>query len=194
MIAKIKGTIDELKPTEVIVDVAGIGYRCLIPFSTYEKLLGVREVCLHTVTYHREEHLKLYGFFTSAEREMFAILTGVSGVGPAMALSILSGIRLGELVDALVKKNIAPLVRIPGIGKTKAEKLVFELARKIKKFEHLVDDIAPLSRVRDEAVEALVSLGFDEDRSGRAVNHLLEDEPEAGIETVIKKALQVLST
>ncbi len=194
MIAVIRGNIEELKPNEVIVDVGGVGYRCTIPFSTYEKLVGEKDVKLYTITYLREDLLKLFGFHSNAEREVFSVLTGINGIGPAIALAILSGIGIIELIDAVKAGNAASLLRIPGIGKAKAEKLVFELNRKINRLEHLCTAVSSGSPVRVEAVEALTALGFDEGRSMKVVSRLMADTPEITLEDIIKKSLQLLSS
>ena len=94
MISKIRGTIDELKPTEVIIDVSGVGYGLSIPLSTYEKIQQLKETSLYVYTHHKEDQLRLFGFFTEVERNLFTILLDISGIGPSMALSILSGISI----------------------------------------------------------------------------------------------------
>ena len=88
MIARIKGMIEELRPTEAIVDVGGVGYRCSIPLSTYERLVGHREVSLFVYTYHREDQFRLFGFFSQRERDLFAVLIGITGIGPADRKSV----------------------------------------------------------------------------------------------------------
>ncbi len=194
MIGKLRGEIDELRPTEVMLDVNGVGYYCLIPLTTYERLLGQKSVILHIHTYHKEDQLRLFGFFTPAEKNLFAILLGISGIGPSMALSILSGITVSELIEAVRSGNPALLTKVPGIGKTKAEKLVFELSRKMKKLEHMIGETTAASAIRSESLEALISLGFDEGRSSRVVDELLKEEPQIAIEPLVKKALQRLSS
>jgi Holliday junction DNA helicase RuvA len=193
MIGKLRGVIDDLRPTEVVLDVNGVGYDCLIPLSTYERLIGQTEVVLYIYTYHREDQLKLFGFQTTVEKDLFTTLLGVSGIGPSMALSILSGISAGDLVDAVRSANPMLLTRIPGIGKAKAEKLIFELSRRLKKLEHMVAERTPASAIRREAIEALLSLGFDEGRSAKAVDEILGDEPQIALESLLKRALRLLS-
>ncbi len=194
MIAQIRGVIEELRPTEVIVDVGGIGYRLGIPLSTYERLVGNRDVCLHVHTYHREDQLRLFGFHTRRERDLFTILLGVPGIGPSMALSILSGITIEVLLRAVRAGDLAPLLKVPGIGRSKGEKLVFELSRRLKHLEVLSPEGEARQSARGEAVEALAALGFDEGRAARAVDELLKEDPSMPIEPLVKAALKSVAS
>ncbi len=194
MIARIKGMIEELRPTEAIVDVGGVGYRCSIPLSTYERLVGHREVSLFVYTYHREDQFRLFGFFSQRERDLFAVLIGITGIGPAMALSILSGITTEDLVRAVRSGDLAPLMRVPGIGRSKAEKLVFELGRRLKNIEVVSNEAGVKQSARNEAIEALAALGFDEGRAARAVDELLRADPSLPIEPLVKAALKSVSS
>jgi holliday junction DNA helicase RuvA len=194
MIAKLKGKIDELKPTELIVDVNGVGYQVFIPFTTYEKIQNLSETELYIYTLHKEDQLKLYGFLSESEKELFTILIGISGIGPSIALSILSGIDTGLLVEAVQNNNVLLLTKIPGIGNSKAEKLIFELKRKKRKLEHFSAPASVKSTVRNDAIEALVSLGFNDASASKAVNEILEKFSEIPIEQLIKNALKNLSS
>jgi Holliday junction DNA helicase RuvA len=194
VIARIKGMIEELRPTEAIVDVGGVGYRCSIPLSTYERLVGHREVSLFVYTYHREDQFRLFGFFSQRERDLFAVLIGITGIGPAMALSILSGITTEDLVRAVRSGDLAPLMRVPGIGRSKAEKLVFELGRRLKNIEVVSNEAGVKQSARNEAIEALAALGFDEGRAARAVDELLRADPSLPIEPLVKAALKSVSS
>ena len=193
MIAKITGKIDELKPTEIILNVNGIGYGLSIPLSTYEKIQSCSEVTLYVFTLHREDQFRLFGFFSEEEKKLFSILLGISGIGPAMAISILSGITIGRLLDAVQQEDTALLTKIPGIGKAKADKLIFELKRKQKKLAQFTGRDRAVHIINNDAVEALVSLGFDEGKSVRAVEDLMKNQPDAPIESIIKEALKALS-
>lgn len=192
MIAKLTGGINELRPSEVIIDVQGVGYLCSIPLTTYMKLQGQKLVTLHIYTLHRDDQLKLFGFSTCEEKNVFTVLMGISGVGPALALSILSGVSIDELVDAVRSGNMAMLMKIPGIGKAKAEKLVFELTRKIAKLEPLCTVAPRASSVKNDSLDALVSLGFDEQIANRVVDALVGENPDIGTEELIKAALKHL--
>ncbi len=193
MIAKIRGKIDELKPTEVILDVQGVGYGLSIPLSTYEKIQVLNETTLYVYTHHREDQFRLFGFFTEHERDLFSILLNVSGIGPAMAISILSGISISRLVDAVQSENTSLLTKIPGIGKAKAEKLIFDLKRKLKKLTSLAGPGDEPRTHKNDAIEALVTLGFDDSKSSRIVEELLKNNPDISLETIIKDALKQLS-
>jgi Holliday junction DNA helicase RuvA len=193
MIAKIKGTIDELKPTEVILDANGVGYGLTIPLSTYEKIQALNETTLFVYTHHKEDQLKLFGFFTENERDLFTLLLNISGIGPAMAIAILSGITVGRLVDAVQSENISLLTKIPGIGNAKAEKLIFELKRKLKKIASIAGEPREPRTQKTDAIEALVILGFDDARSSKIVDELVKKNPDSSVEAIIKEALKLLS-
>lgn len=192
MIAKIKGKIDEIKPTGIIIDVNGLGYYLSIPFSTYQKIKNDSHCELKVHTYVREDMLKLYGFYTEKEIQFFEILIKISGIGPSMALSILSGISVDELTDCVSSNDISRLVAIPGIGKTKAEKLIFELKRKLKSIINLNVNSKGNTIVKD-AVEALITLGYDEHKSTICINSILNSNSDIKIEDLIKKSLVILA-
>ena len=194
MIAKLSGLIDELKPSELILDVSGVGYHLFIPFSTFEKLHGGTNVQLFVHTIHRDDQFKLYGFISENEKTLFSILLGISGIGPAMALSILSGIKPETLINAIRDEDSGVLTKIPGVGKTKAEKLIFELKRKIKKFEYMSEAFPGTSSTRNDAIEALASLGFDESKASRAVDEILDKSPDSPIENLVKESLKNISS
>jgi Holliday junction DNA helicase RuvA len=194
MIAKLQGKIEDLKPTELIMNVNGVGYQVFIPFTTYEKIQNKTEAVLLIYTLHKEDQFKLFGFFSASEKELFSILLTISGIGPSIALSILSGMAVDLLVDAVQNNNILLLTKIPGIGKSKAEKLVFELKRKIHKLESYTGTISEQSSVRNDAIEALITLGFDESKVLKSVNGILGKFIDIPLEELIKKALSDLSS
>jgi Holliday junction DNA helicase RuvA len=194
VIGKLIGTVDELRPTEALLMVNGVGYQCQIPLSTYERLKLQEEALLYTYTYHRDDQLKLFGFATPLEKNLFIVLIGISGIGPAMALSILSGIGIAELMDAVRGNKPGVLLRIPGVGKNKAEKLIFELVRRLKKIEQSLQDVPAPATVRTEAIEALLSLGFEEGRSTRAVDQVLNSDGSVELEILLKRTLRILSS
>jgi len=192
MIGKLRGKPEDLKANSLIINVGGVGYSVIIPFSTYESILNLQEVVLYIHTIHKEDQFKLYGFFTIEEKEIFSLLLSISGIGPSMALAILSGLSVQELINVVKESNIFQLTKIPGIGKNKAEKLLFELNRKIKKIEELSGSPVKSISLRNEAVEALVSLGFDEKRSCLMIDEIRKENPDAAIEFIIKTALRRL--
>jgi len=194
MIAKLKGTIDELKPTELILDVNGVGYHLQIPFTTYEAIQDKKNITLFVYTLHKEDQFRLFGFHGHREKDLFSILLNISGIGPSMALSLLSGISIEMLVESVQTENTGLLVKIPGIGKSKAEKLIFELKRKLKKLEEFSGPYeGKQDSSRNDAVEALVSLGFDEKKSTQIVDEIRKGDADASLEIIIKEALKVFS-
>ena len=191
MIGFLKGTVVLLKPSEVLIDVKGVGYTLTIPFSTSERLSVSEEVFIHVHTYHREDQLKLFGFFTESEKKIFEILLKVNGIGPSMAISILSGLDIDRFADAINNSNTEIMTKIPGIGKAKAEKIIFELSRKKNIFK---DHISPeIKTEKNDAIEALISLGYDEKNVSNTVSKLLEANSSSSTEELIKKALAVFS-
>lgn len=196
MIAKLKGIVDELKPTEVIMDINGVGYLVSIPFTTFSKLQNKKEAELFVHTIHKEDQFRLFGFTSESEKQIFIMLLSISGIGPAMALSIISSINIDLLMEAVRRQEAALLTAIPGIGKAKADKLVFELKRKIKKLEQYASPDSSGSRassVKNDAIEALVSLGFDEIKALNAVENILTKFPDIPLEELIKHALKKIS-
>ncbi len=192
MIAKVRGTLDHKAPGEVIVDVGGVGYQLFTALSVFYRLPAVGEpVTLLVYTHVREDALQLFGFFDSAEKQAFVLLTGVSGIGPRLALNILSGMAAGELLGALRDGDVARLVTIPGVGKRLADRMIVELRDRIDAFP----DAAPTAAdpgVRGDALSALVNLGYRRADAERAVRQVLS-EGAAELETVLKEALRMLS-
>ncbi len=194
MIARLRGTPVEIKPTELILDIGGVGYHLHIPVSTYEKIKNQKEVELHVHTYHREDSLKLFGFASAEEKNMFIVLLGISGVGPAIALTILSGLSIPGIIAAVREQNAARLMKIPGIGKSKAEKILFELRRKAKKIEDLSRGAEEGTGIRNDAIEALISLGFDDKKASEVIDSILAENPSTGIQELVRAALKFFSS
>jgi len=190
MIGHIKGFIVNKKPTQVLIDCNGVGYEIDVPMSTFYDLPPVGEqVTLLTHLIVREDAHLLFGFATSEEREVFRQLIKVNGVGAKVALSILSGISLHELVDAIMNQNSNLLVSIPGIGNKTAERLVLELKGK---FANIIDDksIQNTSSETNDIQNALISLGYSTKEAISAVKNLPSD---ISINDGIKDALKFLS-
>jgi len=190
MIGHIKGFIVSKKPTQVLIDCNGVGYEVDVPMSTFYDLPTVGEqVKLLTHLIVREDAHLLFGFATSEEREVFRQLIKVNGVGAKVALSILSGISLHELVDAIMNQNSNLLVSIPGIGNKTAERLVLELKGK---FANIIDDksIQNTSSETNDIQNALISLGYSTKEAISAVKNLPSD---ISINDGIKDALKFLS-
>ncbi|MBN1533053.1 MAG: Holliday junction branch migration protein RuvA [Spirochaetes bacterium] len=193
MIAKLTGSVESLKPTELILDVHGVGYSLSIPIATFEFLRDKNDASLFVYTMHREESMRLFGFHRERDRDIFSMLLSISGIGPAMALSILSGLSIERIIQAVATEDSSMLIGIPGIGKSKADKLIFELKRKQKKLETLSGEQVSADLWYRDAIDALVSLGFEESRSAKIVSEIHKKSPHLKIEGIIKEALKQIS-
>ena len=192
MIAYLRGVLAVKTPTRVIVEAGGVGYEALIPLSTYERLPREgAETKLLTSHCVREDDELLFGFATEDERDMFCKLTGVSGVGPKIAVAILSGASIGELAGAIAGGNAKRLSAIKGVGKKTAEKICIELRDKVDPFAAAGDaGNGQTSPVLRDAVAALRALGFNEETSAKMVADVVAKNPGADtVEQVIKLAL-----
>ncbi|MGB0034202.1 MAG: Holliday junction branch migration protein RuvA [Candidatus Acidiferrales bacterium] len=195
MIGLLRGKLVEKRPNLVLLDVGGVGYQVMIPLSTFTSLGALHaEATLLIHTHLREDQLSLYGFLTAREKQCFELLISASGVGPSLALKILSGMSLDELVPAIRKADIAQLVRIPGVGKKTAERIVVELRDKLA-----VIDVpgagkpATRSQLEADVASALVNLGYD----ARSVENAIERIRDGGngdFETLLRASLQILGT
>lgn len=197
MIAYVRGTLVEKSPTSAIVEAAGIGYELAIPTSTYDRLPKTgEEVKLLACHVVREDDEALYGFATQAERELFAKLTLVSGVGPKIALSILSGASLGELSLAIASADARRISAIKGVGKKTAEKIVIELKDKINAIEALSLSGSASNAQREKAFlldarKALSALGFSDELASKMVAKVIAANPDiSDTEAVIRAALK----
>ena len=187
MIAQLTGTLLIKEPGGLVVQVGGVGYLVTVPVSTLTDLPETgSEVTLHTHQYVREDVLALYGFATTAERRLFTQLLGVSGIGPKVALAILSLSAPGDIRAAIAAGDSAFLASVPGIGKKTAERVVVDLQDKM---EMVTSEGAP--RGQDEAVEALVSLGYSNAEARKAVSTVAAGADST--EAVIKAALKELA-
>jgi Holliday junction DNA helicase RuvA len=195
MIAYIRGILSEKNPARVVVEAAGVGYELFIPLSTYERLPReggeVKLLAFHCV---REDDEILFGFATAEERELFSKLTGVSGVGPKIALAILSGGSVGEISLAIAGGNAKRISSVKGVGKKTAEKICIELKDKVNAIAALSasggrGSAGPAPMLRD-AILALSALGFSEETANKMVGAAITEHPEAkGTEEVIRLAL-----
>ena len=196
MIALLTGKIAHKTPDHIILDVNGVGYRVMIPFSTYYELPEQGTVSLHIHTSVREDAIHLYGFRTGLEKSFFQLLISVSGIGPKMGRDILSNIQPASLAQALVQGDIHKLSTIPGIGKKTAERLVLELKDKAGKLDLSTLPKAeprdiPEADVVDDVASALVNLGYKEPQV-RKVLGSLDAAGGAGVEELLKQALKIL--
>lgn len=197
MIAHLSGRIAEKTPTSVVLDVSGVGYLCEIPVSSFKQLPAVGE-SVKLLTYHHvsADAQKLFGFYTPEERELFALLISVSGVGPKMALTLLSGASVAEIAVWIRKGKTELLTRVPGIGPKTASRLVVELKDKLEKWK--IREGVPGGAVRvesdveEEASLALVALGFGRLEARRVIEQALSQNGQPkNVEDLIRQALRV---
>ncbi|MEX0747072.1 MAG: Holliday junction branch migration protein RuvA [Rhodothermales bacterium] len=197
MIAYLSGKLADKRPTEAIIDVNGVGYRVHIPTSTFEHLPEVgRPVMLHTHHHVREDAILLYGFFSDAERKVFEVMLGVTGIGPKLALAALSAMSPAELREHVLRGEAAMLTSIPGVGRKTAERLIIELRDRFADMEPM--EAAPRSGVSDErrearadALAALESLGFSRAAAEKNLRKVMRDRPDLqAAEDLIRLALR----
>ncbi|OBY57296.1 Holliday junction branch migration protein RuvA [Pseudomonas sp. AU12215] len=185
MIGRLRGTVAEKQPPHLIVDVNGVGYELEVPMTTLYRLPSLGEpVTLHTHLVVREDAHLLYGFAEKRERELFRELIRLNGVGPKLALALMSGLEVDELVRCVQAQDTSTLVKIPGVGKKTAERLLVELKDRFKAWEN-IPSIAPLvvepmrvaavSSAESDAVSALIALGFKPQEASRAVAAVQEE-------------------
>lgn len=195
MIDYVSGKLSSKKPTEVVIDVSGLGYKLLIPTSTYEKLPKVgEEIRLQCHHYVREDAILLFGFATDEERSVFNLLLGVSGIGPKLALAALSALSPEEIGTRIVDGDAAMLTRIPGVGRKTAERLIVELR---DRFEKLVlthstgAESENGASARSDAMAALEALGLSRAGADKSLRGVLKKHPEAAsAEELIRLALR----
>lgn len=198
MIALVRGSLTYKSIDHVIIDVHGVGYRLFIPLSTFYALPDKGEISLFTHTHVREDALLLYGFLTLEEKNLFGILIGISGIGPKLAVNILSHIPAGDLKSAIAAGDIKRLSGLPGIGKKTAERLVLELKDKVvppagPPPSAEVSSITGASEndLIGDVISALVNLGYKESQARKVLENM-ELAPELAMEDVLKGALKVL--
>jgi len=202
VIAQLRGRILEKHPNRIVVDVGGVGYDVSVPLSTFYGLGEPgADVALRIHTHVREDLIALYGFATLLEQELFERLIGIGGIGPKVALSVLSGIEPLELIRAIERADHARLTAIPGVGKKTAERIVLELKDRLPRPQVAavlaggegvpVDDDG--AAMRDDVLSALVNLGYHRPLAERAVASALKQAPGAGFESILKQALREIS-
>src|ERR1700726_2504456 len=197
MIGQLHGRLAEKRPNQVLVDVGGVGYVVQVPLSTYAALGELHtEVTLLIHTHVREDALSLYGFLSSREKHFFEMLLSASGVGPTLALKILSGMSVEELVPAIRGSDLARLTRIPGVGRKTAERMVVELKDKLEAVAIETDKPAPCSPAGVEAdvKSALLNLGYDERTADAALAEAKREAGTSNFEKLLRVALSALST
>jgi Holliday junction DNA helicase RuvA len=197
MIGQLRGRLAEKRPNQIIVDVGGVGYLVQVPFSTFAALGELHtEVSLLIHTHVREDALVLYGFVSAREKHFFELLLSASGVGPSLAVKILSGMSVEELVPAIRGSDLGRLTKIPGVGRKTAERMVVELKDKLDAVSvESVERPAPSSPAGVEAdvVSALVNLGYDARVAEQAAEAARRDAGAANFEKLLRAALVALS-
>jgi holliday junction DNA helicase RuvA len=192
MIGFLTGNIISAKPTQLLIDVNGVGYLCNISINTFEKISDQKNISLFIHTHVKEDSITLFGFYAEPERMMFELLISVSGVGPKIALSILSGIQIDDLKNAILNSDISRISAVPGIGRKTAERLILELKNKVDRVKGEKETEIPFS-IKNEAVMALSTLGYNNKIAEKVVWDILTTEPNAPLEDLIKKALSSLN-
>lgn len=198
MIASLRGTVQRKTSDTVIIDVAGIGYLVSIPVSTLGAVPGAgEEVSLHVYTHLREDSLSLFGFATELEKDLFQMLLCVSGIGPKLALSVLSGLSVQDLLEAIGSADDARLCAIPGIGRKTAGRLCLELKDKVRQLapedvQSIGGGTTRTAGPLDDAVSALLNLGYKRQLAEDTVKRVLQVRPDIRIEDLIREALSIL--
>ena len=188
MIGFLSGNILSIKPTKVLLDVGGVGYLVNISINTFENISDKKGISLHIYTSVKEDSITLFGFYTETEKEMFELLISVSGIGPKLALSVLSGIQVDDLKTAIEAGDISRIVAIPGVGRKTAERVVLELRSKVDKISEAESKGVSYS-IKSEAVSALTTLGYNYKQAETAVRNILNASKDISLEELIKKAL-----
>ena len=199
MIGQLRGRILEKRPNRIVVDVNGVGYDVSVPLSTFYGLGEPgSEIALRIHTHVREDALALYGFATALEQDLFERLIGVSGIGPKLALAVLSGIEPFELVRAIERGDLARLTAIPGVGKKTSERIVLELKDRLPRAHAVAVAIGggepEAPALRDDLLSALMNLGYHRPLAEKAVDWALNAVgPDGGFERTLKHALRELA-
>jgi Holliday junction DNA helicase RuvA len=206
MIAHLSGTLLSKQPTSAIVDVGGVGYEVVIPLSTFYELgENGSLVQLRIYTHVREDALQLFGFKTARERELFLQLISVNGVGPGLAIKLLSGMNADEMIASIRTNNLVRLVAIPGVGRKTAERLVVDLRDKIAALSSpgLEEEFAAQAAtsgaasspdaMRDDAISALVNLGYQKAAAEKAVKTAADEGGDLSVELILRRSLRRLA-
>ena len=197
MIAFLRGRVLEKHPNRLVVDVGGVGYDVAVSVSTYYAAGEPgTEISLRVHTHVREDQLALYGFATPVELSVFQRLIDVSGIGPRLALAVLSGIEARELTAAIQRGDLARLTRIPGVGKKTAERIVVELRDRLpRELQAMPGEAAPaaVDARREDLASALANLGYDRRAIDQALDTVLQGQADASFEQHLRAALKSLS-
>jgi Holliday junction DNA helicase RuvA len=199
MIAFLRGRLIDKRPNRLTIDVHGVGYDVYVPLTTFYDLADLgSEVALRIHTHVREDALQLFGFASALELELFERLMTISGIGPKLALAVLSGIEPSGLIAAVRTSDIARLTRIPGVGRKTAERIALELKDKLPaaadaEAPAAAGDLRPHAPLRDDLVSALLNLGYHRPLAEKAVHAALESDSQPTFERTLRQALRELS-
>jgi len=201
MIAHLTGILFSKSPQSVVVDTAGVGYHINIPLSTFYQLPDEMEkISLHVYTHVREDMLQLFGFQTKTEKEIFLLLISVSGIGPKLALNILSGIGIEELLSAIMSADSERISAIPGVGKKTSQRITLELKEKVSDIAEGIE-VRPQEKVQirnkeifDDALSALINLGYPSKSAKIIIENVLRNDNDINLDTLLKEALRNLAS
>ena len=186
----IKGTVADINPARIVVEAGGIGYFINISLNTYSKLNGKNEIKIYTHLAVREDAHILYGFAEKNERDLFRSLISVNGVGAVTAIMMLSSLSYEDIVAAVATENINVLKGVKGIGIKTAQRIVIDLKDKLGKFQESAQIFTPDNTIRNEALSALVMLGFAKKDTENVISKIMQEQPGITVENVIKQALR----
>lgn len=193
MIAHIQGKLVEKNPTDVVIDCGGVGYHINISLHTYSLLSNTDQIKLFTYLQVKEDAHTLFGFFEKSEREIFKMLLSVSGIGASIARTMLSSLEPKQIIQAIASGDVGTVQSIKGIGLKTAQRVILDLQDKVLKLYDL-DEVSMIlnNTNRDEALSALEVLGFVRKTSEKVVEKIIKEDPDASVESIIKKALKSL--
>jgi len=190
VIAHLKGKLIEKNPAHVVIDVNGVGYEVFIPLTTLSALPARGgDVSIDIHTHVREDIIALYGFSTRRERSIFEKLMSISGIGPKLAMTILSGGSVDDLVTAIKRSDLARLTAIPGVGKKTAERIIVELKDKLQDFATAPEK----SGIEVDVLSAMENLGYNRALAESAIRRAIEGDRDAGFDVLFKRSLQILT-
>jgi Holliday junction DNA helicase RuvA len=193
LIASLKGVVQSKKPEGIIIDVNGVGYHVAIPLCNLGNIPAQGEkVFLYIYTHVREDTLQLYGFISEEDRRVFTSLIGISGIGPRLGLTILSGMPVQRLIETISTEDVSLLSSIPGLGKKTASKIILELKGKLPSLEREEREAAGTESHSGDAISALINLGYKRPVSEKAVERAIKNGADA-IEDIIKESLKYLT-
>jgi Holliday junction DNA helicase RuvA len=199
MIAQIRGRLIHKEPGSVVVEANGLGYRVFVSLTTFYEIPDLEQnVTLHTHTHVREDAIQLFGFSSPLEKELFQILIGVTGIGPRLALNILSGITPKELLHSLDQRDMNRLQSVPGIGRKMAERMVVDLQEKARKIGNRIvlapSGPRPTDGLAEDVISALLNLGYKKGQAEKAVEMVFRRDPNLVLETALKESLRILAS